>query len=329
MVDPRPFIIVSRRIPEPVEQALAASFRVRLNRDDRRFTPGDMRRALAEADGVMCTLFDPLGPDVLLPGPHRCRILANFGAGVDHVALPAARTAGLLVTNTPDVLTDCTADLTIALILMTLRGLGAGERRVRAGRWKGWGPTDQLGRRVTGRTLGVVGFGRIGRAVAQRASRGFEMPVLAWSRSRPDDGALRACNATWCETLEELLERSDVVTLHVPGAADTSGMMNTERLARMKAGSVLINTARGSLVDEAALVAALDRGHLEGAGLDVFLNEPELSPALASRDDVVVLPHLGSATLETRVAMGMKAVVNLRAYFGGTVPPDLLTQGPG
>ena len=322
MGDPRPLIIVTRRVPEPVGSALAESFDVRLNPDNHRFTPSEMRRALSEADGVMCTLFDPLEPDVLLPGPHRCRILANFGVGVDHVALPAARTAGILVTNTPGVLTDCTADLTIALILMTLRGLGSGERLLRAGQWTGWTPTDQLGRRVTGRTLGIVGFGRIGRAVAHRASHGFGMPVLAWSRSEPPRALLDASNVTWCDSLEALLEGSDVVSLHVPGSTETANLMNAERLARMKPGSVLINTARGSLVDEAALTRSLDAGHLSGAGLDVFVNEPNISPELRSRDDVVILPHLGSATFETRVAMGMKAVENLRAFFRGASPPD-------
>jgi len=324
MGDPRPLIIVTRRVPEPVGRALAESFDVRLNPDDHRFTPSEMRRALSEADGVMCTLFDPFGPDVLLPGPHRCRILANFGVGVDHVSLPAARTAGLLVTNTPGVLTDCTADLTIALILMTLRGLGAGERRLRAGHWTGWAPTDQLGHRVTGRTLGIVGFGRIGRAVAHRASRGFGMPVLAWSRTRPAADVLDESNVTWCDSLDTLLAESDIVSLHVPGSAETTHLMNAERLAGMKPQSVLINTARGSLVDEEALVRSLDSGHLAGAGLDVFVNEPNVSPSLTTRDDVVCLPHLGSATFETRVAMGMKAVENLRAFFRGDAPPDPL-----
>ena len=322
MSDPRPLIIVTRRVPEPVGRALAESFDVRLNPDNHRFSPPEMRRALSEADGMMCTLFDPLGPDVLLPGPHRCRILANFGVGVDHVSLPAARAAGLLVTNTPGVLTDCTADLTIALILMTLRGLGSGERRLRAGQWTGWTPTDQLGRRVTGRTLGIVGFGRIGRAVAHRATRGFGMPVLAWSRTRPEQELLEGFGVTWCDTLDRLLAESDVVSLHVPGSAETANLMDAERLTRMKPGSVLINTARGSLVDEDALVRSLDTGHLGGAGLDVFVNEPNLSPALRAREDVVVLPHLGSATFETRVAMGLKAVENLRAFFRGEALPD-------
>lgn len=322
MAGSRPLIIVTRNVPEPVERALATSFEARLNRHDHRFTPVEIRQALDEADGVMCTLFDPLGPEVLLPGPHRCRILANFGAGVDHVSLPAAQAAGLIVTNTPGVLTECTADLTMALILMTLRGLGAGERRLRAGRWTGWGPTDQLGRRVTGRTLGIAGFGRIGRTVARRASRGFDMPVLAWSRTRPSGEVLRECGATWCDTLEEMLGASDIVSLHVPGSADTAGLMNAARLARMKPGSVLINTARGSLVDEPALLAALEQGHLGGAGLDVFMHEPAVSPALVARDDVVLLPHLGSATLETRVAMGLKAVENLREFFAFGRAPD-------
>lgn len=324
MVDPRPLIIVTRRVPEPVAAALAESFEVRLNPDDRRFSASELRQALETADGILCTLFDPLGPDVLLPGPHRCRILANFGAGVDHVALDAARQAGLVVTNTPDVLTDCTADLTIALILMTLRRLGSGERRLRTGRWTGWGPTDQLGRRVTGRTLGIVGFGRIGQAVAQRASRGFRMPVLAWSRTPPCESALRAAGARSTESLDTLLQESEIVSLHLPGSPETAGMMNASRIARMRSGAVLINTSRGSLVDETALIAALDRGHLGGAGLDVFHSEPDVRPDLLDREDVVVLPHLGSATLETRIEMGLRAVENLRAWFRGEPPRDRL-----
>jgi glyoxylate reductase len=322
MVDPRPLIIVTRRIPEPVAAALAESFEVRLNPDDGRFSASELRQALATADGVLCTLFDPLGPDVLLPGPHRCRILANFGAGVDHIALDAARSAGLVVTNTPDVLTDCTADLTIALILMTLRRLGSGERRLRSGRWTGWGPTDQLGRRVTGRTLGIVGFGRIGQAVAQRASRGFGMRVLAWSRTPPGKIALQAAGAEPVESLDALLRDSEIVSLHLPGSPETAGIMDADRLARMRSGAVLINTARGSLVDETALLAALDSGHLGGAGLDVFINEPNVRPDLLVRNDVVVLPHLGSATTETRIEMGLRAVENLRAWFRGETPRD-------
>ena len=322
MVDPRPLIIVTRRIPEPVGTALAESFEVRLNPDDGRFTASELRHALATADGVLCTLFDPLGPDVLLPGPHRCRILANFGAGVDHIDLDAARHAGVVVTNTPDVLTDCTADLTMALMLMTLRRLGSGERRLRAGRWTGWGPTDHLGRRVTGRTLGIAGFGRIGQAVAQRASRGFGMRVLAWSRTRPSAGTLRAASAEWRKSLDALLQESEIVSLHLPGSAETAGIMDADRMARMRSGAVLINTARGSLVDESALIAALDSGHLGGAGLDVFVNEPWVRPDLLERDDVVLLPHLGSATLETRIEMGLRAVANLRSWFRGESPLD-------
>jgi len=327
MAGSRPFIIVTRRLPEPVHAALAESFEVRLNPADTRYSAPELRAALSVADGLLCTLFDPLGPEVLLPGSHRARILANFGAGIDHIALDAARAAGLVVSNTPDVLTDCTADLTLALILMSLRGLGSGERRLRAGGWKGWGPTDQLGRRVTGRTLGIVGFGRIGQAVAARSSHGFGMRVLAWSRTRPPDPVLAAAGAEWSDTLDALLHASDIVSLHLPGSAETAHLIDERRIAAMRRGAVLINTARGSLIDETALVAALNRGHLGGAGLDVFVGEPNLSPALLGREDVVLLPHLGSATIETRVDMGMRAVRNLRAFFDGQTPPDLVPPG--
>lgn len=323
MPEQRPCIIVTRRLPRAVEAALAERFDARLRTSDTQWSEQELATALRSADAVLCTLTDRLDAGVLRQGPFRARLLANFGAGTDHIDVGAAGAAGLVVTNTPGVLTECTADLTMALILMTLRRLGAGERLLRAGRWAGWTPTHHLGTRVTGKTLGIVGFGRIGQAVARRASHGFGMRVLVHSRSAPPAPALRAAGAE-AVPLEALLGGSDVVSLHVPATPATKGLIDAGALGRMRPGAVLVNTARGELVDEAALVDSLERGHLGGAGLDVFVGEPRVSPALLAREDVVLLPHLGSATEETRTAMGMRALDNVLAFFAGREPADVV-----
>jgi lactate dehydrogenase-like 2-hydroxyacid dehydrogenase len=322
MTTSRPRVIVTRRLPDAVEDALRASFDVQLNPADRQFTPAELREAMLRCDGLLCTLTDQLTAD-LFPAPiGSCRILANFGVGVNHIALDVAREAGLIVTNTPGVLTECTADLAIALILMTLRRLGEGERELRAGAWTGWRPTHLLGHRVSGRMLGVVGFGRIGEAVARRASHGLGMQVLAWGPRELSRERLAAAGARASDSLEQLLSKVDVVSLHCPLTPETERLMDRRRLHLMKRGAVLINTARGEIVEEEALIDALRSGQLGGAGLDVYAREPEVPAALLGLPGVVLLPHLGSATVETRTAMGMRAVENLRAFFAGQTPPD-------
>ena len=248
-------------------------------------------------------------------------MLANFGVGVNHIDLEAATRAGIVVTNTPDVLTDDTADLTMALMLAVMRRLGEGERAVRAGSWNGWHPTQFLGRRLSGKTLGIVGLGRIGRAVAQRAERGFDMKVIAWSRSKRR-GSEAATHIERVNRLDQLLEASHVVSVHCPLVATTRHLISSAQFARMRPDAVLINTSRGPVVNEEALVAALEAGQIAGAGLDVYEEEPRVHPGLLGREDVVLLPHLGSATLETREAMGMRALDNLEAHFAGREPPD-------
>lgn len=322
MTPDRPFVIVTRRLPDAVEAALAASFDVRLNPSDRQYTAAELRTALSEADAVLCTLTDPLDAMVLGPGPWRARLLANFGVGTNHIDLAAARTAGLAVTNTPGVLTDCTADLAIALMLMVLRRLDEGSRQLRAGAWPGWHPVHLLGRRLTGRTLGVVGFGRIGQAVAHRAHHGFGMQILTVARPTLDAAALARVAGEAVEGLDELLERSDIASLHVPLTPGTRHLMDARRLALLGPKGVLVNTARGEVVDEAALAEALHAGALGGAGLDVFEREPLVHPRLLTAPSAVLLPHQGSATVETRTAMGMKAVENLRAFSRGEPLPD-------
>ena len=274
---------------------------------------------MQSSDGVLPTVTDEITEHVLAAHPLRARILANFGVGVNHIDLAAARSRGIVVTNTPDVLTDDTADLAIALMLMVSRRLVEGERELRGGEWTGWRPTHLLGRTLRGKTLGIIGYGRIGRAVAERAKSAFGMRVLFVTGSsgrRPDEHADQAAS------LEALLAESDVVSLHSPLTGDTHHLMNAARLRQMRRGAILINTARGPIVDESALIDVLRSGHLFGAGLDVYEHEPQVPDELRALGNVVLLPHLGSATEETRVAMGMRAVENLVRFFSGKSVPD-------
>ena len=315
-------VVVTRRLPRPVEERLAALVDARLNADDRALTPDQLTEALRTADGLLATVTDRLTAEILSATPRRAGIVANFGAGVDHIDLDAAREAGIVVTNTPGVLTDATADLTIALLLAVARRMGEGERHVRSGAWTGWGPTEMLGSSVTGMTLGIVGMGRIGRAVARRGARGFGMRVL-YQQPRPvDDAELDGLDVRRAGDLDELLSQSDAVTLHAPATPETRHLIDAARLARMRRGAFLINTSRGELVDEAALVDALASGTIAGAGLDVYEHEPDVPAALLRLENVVLLPHLGSATVETRVAMGNCAVDNLQAFLRGDPPPN-------
>jgi lactate dehydrogenase-like 2-hydroxyacid dehydrogenase len=313
---------VTRRLPTAVEAALATRFDVRRPPDDLPLTPAVYQRLLGEADGLLCTVSDRITAEVLAANPLRTRIIANFGVGTDNIDLAAARAHEIVVTNTPDVLTDDTADLAIALLLMAMRRAGEGERLLRAGRWSGWRPTHHLGRRVTGATLVVLGFGRIGQAVAQRAHHGFGMRVLAWGRTPPDAAALATAGATFEPMLEAALAEANAVSIHLPSTPETRGLLDARRLAVMPAGSFLVNTARGDIVSDDALVRALITGHLAGAGLDVYRHEPLVDARLLGMEQVVLLPHLGSATRETREAMGFLALENLDAFFRGEDAPN-------
>jgi lactate dehydrogenase-like 2-hydroxyacid dehydrogenase len=322
----RPRVVVTRRLPEEVEARLAQRFDAVLSPDDRPLAPEDLVEAIRTADALLPTVTDRLTADVLGAAPRRARILANFGVGLDHVDLAAAAANGLVVTNTPGVLTDDTADLALTLLLMVARRAGEGERHLRAGEWTGWRPTQLLGTRVTGLTLGIVGMGRIGRAVAARARGGFGMRILYCSPRAlaPEEEARLGAER---RGLEALLAESDAVSLHCPGGPATRHLIDAPALARMRPGAFLVNTARGQVVDEGALVDALARGAIAGAGLDVYEDEPAVHPGLLARQDVVLLPHLGSATTAARRAMGDLAVDNLEAFFAGEPPPDLVA-GP-
>lgn len=321
----RPTVVLTRRWPEAVEDEMQLHFEVRLNHDDRPFSAAELSAALSVADAVCPTVTDDLSAAVLTaPTTLQTRILGNFGVGYNHIDLAAAGQRGLTVTNTPGVLTDATADIALTLLLMVTRRAGEGEREIRSGRWSGWRPTHLLGQSISGKTLGLVGFGRIGQAVARRAHHGFGMRVIYHTPTPRDRQYGSASGAEYCASLDALLEQADVVSIHCPASPQTHHLFNAERLARMKPGAYLINTARGEVVDEMALLAALDAGDLAGAGLDVYTNEPAVPAQLLVRENVVLLPHLGSATVPTRSAMGMCVLDNLLAFFAGTEPPNRL-----
>jgi lactate dehydrogenase-like 2-hydroxyacid dehydrogenase len=316
-----PRILITRRWPAAAEATLAERFDVTFNEKDIPFGLDQMREAMASYDAVLPTVSDKM-PASVFEGDIRTKILGNFGVGYNHIDIAAAKAKGILVTNTPGVLTDCTADIAMLLLLAVARRGGEGERQLRGGAWKGWCPTHMIGTKVAGKTVGIIGFGRIGRAFAQRCHYGFGMNVVFYNRSTIDAAEAARYGARQLATMEEVLGASDFVSLHCPGGAQNRHLMNAARFAAMKKGAVLINTARGDVVDEAALISALQSGSIHGAGLDVYEAEPQVPEKLKSMENVVLLPHLGSATEETRTAMGMKVVENITAFFDGHEPPD-------
>lgn len=313
----RPKILLTRRWPDTVEARLAASYDLTRNDSDVPMDAAALRQAMRDHDALCPTVTDHIPRDIVLAPDRRVRIIGNYGAGFEHIDLDAAREGGVVVTNTPDVLTDATADIAMTLILMATRRAGEGERELRTGAWSGWRPTHMLGRSLSGKVLGLVGYGRIARAVAARATA-FGMQVMVHSRTRADD----VPEAIYHPTLESLLRVADIVSLHAPGGAATRHMIDAAALKSMKQSAVLVNTGRGTLIDESALAHALRNGEIAAAGLDVYEREPAVDAALVDLPNVVLLPHLGSATLETREAMGMKVADNLDAYFVGQEPFD-------
>ena len=317
----RPVIVVTRRLPEAVEAALQQRFTTILNPSDTPLDRPALERAMREADALLPTITDRLDAMLLGSPDRRVRILANYGAGLDHIDLAGARAAGVAVTNTPGALTEATAELAILLMLAASRRAVEGDRQLRAGEWRGWHPTHLIGRGLSGRVLGLVGFGRIAQVTARKA-HALGMRVVYYNRSPASPEVEQALNAVRMPSLSALAEAADVVSLHVPGGAETCGMIDGAFLSAMKAGAILINTARGSVVDESALVRALKSGGLSAAGLDVYADEPVVHPGLLDHPRTVLLPHLGSATIEARTAMGMQAIANLEAFFAGRELPD-------
>ncbi|MGH8547136.1 MAG: 2-hydroxyacid dehydrogenase [Methylococcales bacterium] len=318
----KPKVIVTRRWPEVVEKRLKELYDVRFNEDDHPMSAAELKHALRSADAVLPTVTDPINAEVLSTEPLRCKILGNFGVGFNHIDIEAAKARGLVVTNTPDVLTDCTADIAMLLMLAIARRGMEGDRHVRQGEWTGWRPTHMMGRKVTGKTLGLIGMGRIAQAMARKAHHGFNMKIVFTDPYPPPQPVIDALKAENAGTIEEVLKQADFVSLHCPGGKETYHLLNAERLAMMKPTACLINSARGDVVDNQALIEALKKGTIAGAGLDVFEGEPKLDPAFLELENAVLLPHLGSASLETRIAMGNRVLENIEAFFNGQAPRD-------
>ena len=318
----KPKVLVTRRWPASVEAQLAERFDAQFNAADTPMTSADFRDALARFDAILPTVTDKIGAEALDVDRPQTRLLANYGVGFSHIDGDAVRSRNITVSNTPDVLSECTADLAMTLMLMVARRAGEGERELRAGQWTGWRPTHLVGAKVSGKTLGIVGFGRIGQAMAQRAHHGFGMKIVVHNRSAVPQNVLDRYNATQVDTLDDLMPLCDFVSLHCPGGAENRHLINSRRLDLMKPGAFLINTARGEVVNEHALAQALMFDCIGGAALDVFDGEPNIAPVLMDCDNLVMLPHLGSATQETREAMGMRVLDNVTDFFEGREPRD-------
>lgn len=325
-IEGKPRVHVTRHLLPSVEARMAELFDVVLNIEDRPLTRDEIVSAMANSDVLVPTVTDRIDAGMIEAAGDRLGLIANFGAGIEHIDLAAARGRKIIVTNTPGVFTDDTADLTMMLILSVPRRLGEGSRLIRDGNWTGWTPTAMLGHCIGGKRLGIVGMGRIGQAVAHRA-RAFGMEVVYHNRHRLPPSMETMFGVRYEPDLDRLFAESDVLTLHCPAGAGTHRMVNADRLSAMKSSAYLINTARGDLVDEEALIAALQSGQIAGAGLDVFAREPQVDPRLIALPNVITLPHLGSATVEGRAHAGEKVIANIRFWVDGHRPPDQVLEG--
>ena len=304
----KPKVILTRKWPEAAEAKAKELFDVVINKDDHKMSIEELKEAMRNADALCPTVSDfQIDSEILNVENRNCKIVANFGVGFNNIDTEAAKKAGVIVTNTPDVLTDCTADIAMVLLLSVARRIGEGERLVRNKEWSGWCPTHMLSTKVTGKKLGFIGFG---------------MELSFYDPYPPSDEIIKKFSAKKFDTLEEVLGDSDFITLHCPGGGSNTNLMNKDRFALMKESAFLINTARGDVVDEAALVQALKDDVIAGAGLDVYAKEPTVTEELLSMNNVVLIPHLGSATTETRVAMGLRSLANVKAFFDGKEPGD-------
>jgi glyoxylate reductase len=317
----KPLVVVTRKLPEVIETRMMELFDTRLNHDDRPMSKSALIESIAGADVLVPTVTDRIDAAVLSQAGPNLRLIANFGAGVDHIDLATARARGITVTNTPDVLTEDTADMAMALILAVPRRLAEGERLVRSGKWAGWGPTFMMGRRIWGKRLGIIGMGRIGQAVARRA-RGFGLSVHYHNRRRLHPEIEQELEATYWESLDQMLARMDVISIHCPHTPGTYHLLSARRLQLLQPHAYVVNTARGEVIDENALTRMLQKGELAGAGLDVFEHEPAINQKLLELDNVVLLPHMGSATLEARIDMGEKVLINIKTFADGHSPRD-------
>ena len=320
----KPLVVVTRKLPAVVETRMRELFDARLNIDDKPMSQAALVEAVKTADVLVPTVTDKIDAAIIAQAGDQLRLIANFGNGVDNIDVASAVQRGITVTNTPGVLTDDTADMTIALILAVARRIAEGARVIPDDDWAGWSPTWMLGRRITGKRLGIVGMGRIGQAVARRAAA-FGLSIHYHNRRRVDSRIEEALDATYWDSLDQMLARMDIVSVNCPHTPATYHLLSACRLKLMKPDAILVNTARGEVVDETALARMLEAGELAGAGLDVFESEPAVNPRLlklARQHKVVVLPHMGSATHEGRADMGEKVIVNIKTFMDGHKPPD-------
>ncbi|MFY0692288.1 MAG: D-glycerate dehydrogenase [Paracoccaceae bacterium] len=319
-------VVVTRRLPEAVETRMSELFDTRLRADDTPMTRDELSEAVRSADVLVPTIGDQIDAGLLGQAGDRLKLIANYGAGVDHIDVQTARQRGILVSNTSDVLTDDTADMTLALILAVTRRIPEGLAVMQSGDWQGWSPTALLGGRITGRRLGILGMGRIGQAVARRA-RAFGMQIHYHNRTPVHAGIEEELEATYWESLDQMVARMDVVSVNCPHTPSTYHLMNARRLRLMKPSAVIVNTSRGEVIDENALTRMLRAGELAGAGLDVFEHGADVNPRLRELRNVVLLPHMGSATVEGRIEMGEKVLLNIKTFDDGHRPPDQVVPG--
>jgi glyoxylate reductase len=314
-------VVVTRKLPDAVEKRLAELFDVGLNPADRPLKREDLAASMRDADVLVPTITDRIDGGLIAQAGPRLRLIANFGAGVDHIDLAACTSRGLTVTNTPGVLTDDTADMNMALILAVPRRLAEGTRIMREGKFEGWSPTWMMGHRITRKRLGIIGMGRIGQAVARRA-RAFGLEIHYHNRRRVHVSVEQELCATYWESLDQMLARMDIISVNCPHTPATFHLLSARRLKHLQRHAYIVNCARGEVIDENALTRMLEAGEIAGAGLDVFEHEPAVSPKLRALDNVILLPHMGSATLEGRIEMGEKVIINIKTFVDGHKPPD-------
>ncbi|MGI9485265.1 MAG: 2-hydroxyacid dehydrogenase [Geminicoccaceae bacterium] len=317
----RPLVIVTRKLPETIETRMMELFSTTLNDADRPMSKAELIEAVKSVEVLVPTLTDRIDASVLAHAGPELKLIANYGTGVDHIDIEAAYARGITVTNTPGVLTDDTADMTMALILGVSRRLAEGERLARSGEWDGWSPTGMLGHRITGKRLGILGMGRIGTAVARR-SRGFGLSIHYHNRRRVHESIENELEATYWESLDQMLARMDIISVNCPHTPATFHLLSARRLKLLRPEAIVVNTSRGEVIDEAALTRMLRASEIAGAGLDVFEHEPAINPKLRELDNVVLLPHMSSATIEGRLDMGEKVVINIKTFADGHRPPD-------
>tara|TARA_S200000501_G_C20770586_1_gene720368 strand:+ start:71 stop:1063 length:993 start_codon:yes stop_codon:yes gene_type:complete len=323
--DKKPKVIVTRKLPDNIETRMRELFDTKLNDSDIPFSAEKLEEAVKEADILVPTVTDKIDSNIIKYASSNLKLIASFGTGVDHIDLKSANKSSILVTNTPGVLTEDTADVAMALILSVPRRLLEGDKKLRNSQWKGWAPTGMLGRRINGKRLGIVGMGRIGQAVARRA-KGFNMSIHYHNRNRLHSDIEQTLEATWWSNLQDMIPRMDIISLNCPLTNSTNKIFGKDELNLIQNHAYIVNTSRGEVIDEAILIDVLSKNQIAGAGLDVYENEPDINSKLKSLSNVVLLPHIGSATIEGREQMGEKVIINIQTFVDGHTPPDVVLE---